>query len=89
MRLLADAEAARAFLLRDAALWAWPLCMLGPREWPYARLWVDDPPASRSVVANEVPQSPLDGGSAGLWVLDHPGWGGGVQAFGQVGALTG
>lgn len=67
MRLLADPGAARAFLRRDVPLWAWPLCTLGSREWPYARLWVDD--------ANQP--------AAGLWVFDHPSWGGSVQAFGS------
>lgn len=66
MRLLADPEAARKFLRRDLALWAWPLCTLGPREWPFVRLWVDDPRRLK----------------AGLWVFDHPSWGGSVQAFG-------
>jgi ribosomal protein S18 acetylase RimI-like enzyme len=68
MRLLADPGAARDFLRRDVPLWAWPLCTLGSREWPYARLWVDD----------------LDRPEAGLWVFDHPIWGGSVQAFGGV-----
>ena len=67
MRLLADPDAARAFLRQDVPLWAWPLCTLGPREWPYARLWVDD----------------ADRPEAGLWVFDHPSWGGSVQAFGR------
>lgn len=43
MHLLADPEEARAFLTRDPALAAWPLCFLGPREWPYVRLAVDVP----------------------------------------------
>jgi ribosomal protein S18 acetylase RimI-like enzyme len=75
MRLLAEPGAARAFLRRDVPLWAWPLCTLGSREWPFARLWVDD--------AGWPGPDPR----AGLWVFDHPGWGGGVQAFGEVGVL--
>ena len=66
MRLLADLGAARRFLRQDLPLWAWPLCTLGAREWPYVRLWVDDP----------------DRPEVGLWVFDHPSWGGSVQAFG-------
>lgn len=68
MRLLTDPAAAREFLRRDAPLWAWPLCTLGAREWPFVRLWVDD----------------QDGPEAGLWVFDHPGWGGSVQGFGET-----
>jgi ribosomal protein S18 acetylase RimI-like enzyme len=66
MRLLADSGSARTFLRQDVPLWAWPLCTLGAREWPYVRLWVDD----------------LDRPEAGLWLFDHPSWGGSVQAFG-------
>lgn len=73
MRLLAEPGAARAFLRRDAPLWSWPLCTLGSREWPYVRLWVDDA---------DVPE-------AGLWVFDHPSWGGSVQAFGASAVLEG
>jgi ribosomal protein S18 acetylase RimI-like enzyme len=76
VRLLADPDTARRFLRRDLPLWAWPLCTLGAREWPYARLWVED--------ADEAGAAPL----AGLWVFDHPGWGGGVQAFGDPTALA-
>jgi ribosomal protein S18 acetylase RimI-like enzyme len=68
MRLLADPGPARAFLRRDLPLWAWPLCTLGPHEWPFVRLWVDD----------------ADGREAGLWVFEHPRWGGGVHAFGDL-----
>jgi ribosomal protein S18 acetylase RimI-like enzyme len=75
VRLLADPTAARGFLRRDLPLWAWPLCTLGPREWPYVRLWVDEP------------EHPADDPPAGLWIFDHPGWGGGVQAFGEAAAL--
>jgi hypothetical protein len=71
MRLLADPGAARAFLRRDVPLWAWPLCTLGSREWPYVRLWVDDG----------------DRPEAGLWTFDHPAWGGSVQAFGAAATL--
>ena len=73
MRLLADASAARAFLRQDVPLWAWPLCTLGSREWPFARLWVDDE----------------DRPEAGLWVFDHPSWGGSVQAFGPPSTVDG
>jgi ribosomal protein S18 acetylase RimI-like enzyme len=73
VRLLADPAAARGFLKQDLPLWAWPLCTLGPREWPYVRLWVEDAG---------------DGIGAGLWVFDHPGWGGGVQAFGEATVLA-
>src|SRR5437763_10529109 len=41
MKLLTDPEAAHAFLSRDRPLGAWPLCFLGPRDWPHARLWTD------------------------------------------------
>src|SRR4051812_43084497 len=75
VRLLADPAAARGFLRRDLPLWAWPLCTLGPREWPYVRLWVDEA------------DGPDGAPPAGLWIFDHPGWGGGVQAFGEVAAL--
>jgi ribosomal protein S18 acetylase RimI-like enzyme len=75
VRLLADPTAARAFLRRDLPLWAWPLCTLGPREWPYVRLWVDDG------------DRPGSASGAGLWIFDHPGWGGGVQAFGETAAV--
>jgi ribosomal protein S18 acetylase RimI-like enzyme len=75
VRLLADPAAARRFLRRDLPLWAWPLCTLGPREWPYVRLWVEDEDR-----ADEAART-------GLWVFDHPGWGGGVQAFGEVEVL--
>jgi ribosomal protein S18 acetylase RimI-like enzyme len=68
MRLLVDPGVARAFMRRDLPLWAWPLCTLGPREWPYVRLWVDD----------------ADQPETGLWVFDHPSWGGSVQAFGTT-----
>jgi ribosomal protein S18 acetylase RimI-like enzyme len=71
MRLLAEPGSARAFLRQDVPLWAWPLCTLGSREWPYVRLWVDDE----------------DRPEAGLWVFDHPSWGGSVQAFGAVDEL--
>ena len=71
MRLLADPGAARAFLRRDVPLWAWPLCTLGSREWQYVRLWVDDG----------------DRPKAGLWMFDHPSWGGSVQAFGAAATL--
>lgn len=71
MRLLAEPDAARAFLRRDVPLWAWPLCTLGAREWPFVRLWVDDP----------------DRPEAGLWVFDHPTWGGSVQTFGPPATL--
>jgi len=77
VRLLAGPDAARAFLRRDLPLWAWPLCTLGAREWPYVRLWVED--------VERVGDTPR----AGLWVFDHPAWGGGVQAFGEVAALAG
>jgi ribosomal protein S18 acetylase RimI-like enzyme len=73
VRLLADPDAARAFLRQDVPLWAWPLCTLGSREWPYARLWVDD----------------ADRPEAGLWVFDHPSWGGSVQAFGPPSTVDG
>jgi ribosomal protein S18 acetylase RimI-like enzyme len=73
VRLLADPGAARAFLRRDVPLWAWPLCTLGSGEWPYARLWVDDE----------------DRPEAGLWIFDHPSWGGSVQAFGPPATLDG
>jgi ribosomal protein S18 acetylase RimI-like enzyme len=69
MRLLTDPEAAHEFLSRDRPLGAWPLCFLGPADWPHARLWIDD----------------LTG--AGLWVFDHPWWGGSVQAFGGPAGL--
>ena len=71
MRLLAEPDAARLFLRQDVPLWAWPLCTLGAREWPFVRLWVDD----------------LDRPEAGLWVFDHPSWGGSVQAFGPPATL--
>jgi len=71
MRLLADPGAARTFLRLDVPLWAWPLCTLGAREWPFVRLWVDD----------------LDDPTAGLWIFDHPSWGGSVQAFGPPATL--
>ena len=80
MRLLADPVAARVFLRRDLPLWAWPLCTLGPREWPYVRLWVDDADNPGSPAPSAMP-------GAGLWVFDHPGWGGGVQAFGEAAAV--
>lgn len=70
MRLLADPAAARAFLLRDAVLSAWPLCFLGSRDWPYVSFLADE------------------AGAAGLWVLDHPWWGGSVQALGEPPALA-
>ena len=99
MRLLADPEDARAFLRRDPALWAWPLCTLGAREWPYVRLWAESvvesaaggEPCTESTTAPPATArgcSPLDGGPAGVWVLDHPGWGGGLQAFGEADALA-
>ena len=103
VRLLADSEDARAFLRRDPALWAWPLCTLGAREWPYVRLWVESGAEGRvereaggehcteSPTDQPAPArgcSPLDGGPAGVWVLDHPGWGGGLQAFGEADALA-
>src|SRR5205823_13878106 len=69
MRLLTDPEAAHEFLSRDRPLGAWPLCFLGPADWPHARLWTDDATG------------------AGLWVFDHPWWGGSVQAFGGPAAL--
>jgi len=69
MKLLTDPEAAREFLSRDRALGAWPLCFIGPADWPHARLWTDE----------------VTG--AGLWVFDHPWWGGSVQAFGGPAAL--
>jgi ribosomal protein S18 acetylase RimI-like enzyme len=75
VRLLADPAAARRFLRRDLPLWAWPLCTLGPREWPYVRLWV----------AHE--DSPEGAPQTGLWIFDHPGWGGGLQAFGETAVL--
>jgi ribosomal protein S18 acetylase RimI-like enzyme len=90
VRLLADAAVARVFLRRDLPLWAWPLCTLGSREWPYVRLWVDDAAEGDGA---DTPGDGADGpgGSgcprAGLWVFEHPGWGGGVQAFGEVAAL--
>jgi ribosomal protein S18 acetylase RimI-like enzyme len=93
VRLLRNADDARAFLRRDLPLWAWPLCTLGAREWPFVRLWVqggtlpgaeddalDSPPAQPEA-------SPLAGGPAGVWLLDHPEWGGGLQAFGDVAVL--
>ncbi|MCC7371151.1 MAG: GNAT family N-acetyltransferase [Chloroflexi bacterium] len=88
MRLIADATQARVYLRQDRPLWAWPLCTLGPREWPYVRLWVQgcEPPL-RDRPADERPGSPLGGGAAGLWTLDHPAWGGGLQAFGETAAL--
>ncbi|MFN8636324.1 MAG: GNAT family N-acetyltransferase [Chloroflexota bacterium] len=92
MRLLANAAAARAYLSRDVPLWAWPLCTLGAREWPYVRLWVDGEPSperdSLTGASDAAARTALrDGVEAGLWVFDHPGWGGGVQAFGDVSAL--
>jgi ribosomal protein S18 acetylase RimI-like enzyme len=94
MRLLADADAARAYLRCDLALWAWPICTLGSREWPFVRLWVQAGTDDTSGVPDTQPEyghtderSPLEGGPAGLWILDHPGWGGGLQAFGEVAAL--
>jgi ribosomal protein S18 acetylase RimI-like enzyme len=71
MRLLASPDEARAFLRRDLPLWAWPLCTLGPREWAFARLWVDD----------------LDRPEAGIWIFDHPTWGGSVQMFGPASTI--
>ena len=92
MRLVGDAEAARAYLRRDMPLWAWPICTLGPREWPFVRLWVasgtvtdPDEPVRYTNKNSEI--SPLAGGPAGVWILDHPGWGGGLQAFGDVTVL--
>ena len=79
VRLLADPAAARAFLRRDLPLWAWPLCTLGPREWPYVRLWVEPEDGPEATA----PRQP------GLWIFDHPSWGGGVQAFGEAAALDG
>lgn len=97
MRLLAGAEEARAYLRRDLPLWAWPICTLGPREWPFVRLWVqggaaDDPGTPEDASADGPPHeracaSPLVGGAAGVWVLDHPGWGGGLQAYGEPAVL--
>src|SRR6188474_1848543 len=71
--LLADPDAARAFLRQDVPLWAWPLCTLGSREWPFAQLWVDD----------------ADQPEAGLWVFNHPSRGGSVQAFGPPSTVEG
>jgi ribosomal protein S18 acetylase RimI-like enzyme len=83
VRLLGDPAEARAFLRHDLPLWAWPLCTLGAREWPYVRLWVEDDPRGRPE-----PDAATDATSApGLWIFDHPGWGGGVQAFGDVAAI--
>jgi len=42
MKLLKDPDAASAFLNRDRPLGTWPLCFLGPADWPHARLWVDE-----------------------------------------------
>jgi ribosomal protein S18 acetylase RimI-like enzyme len=91
VRLLADPAAARRFLHQDLPLWAWPLCTLGPREWPYVRLWVEDPAApaegTQAAPDGHSAAGPAEAAQAGLWVFDHPGWGGGVQAFGEVAAL--
>lgn len=43
MKLLTDPEAAQAYLRRDVALSAWPLCFLGPRDWPHVRFLLDAP----------------------------------------------
>jgi ribosomal protein S18 acetylase RimI-like enzyme len=88
VRLLVDANEARAYLRRDLPLWAWPICTLGSREWPFVRLWVQtdtagDPDAPPTRPEHARSCSPLDGGPAGVWLLDHPGWGGGLQAFGE------
>jgi ribosomal protein S18 acetylase RimI-like enzyme len=82
VRLLGNPDDARAFLRRDLPLWAWPLCTLGPREWPFVRLWADGAPAG----------GPAEGAtrqaSSGIWVFDHPAWGGSLQAFGDQRALA-
>src|SRR4051794_27175743 len=72
VRLLADPTAARAFLRQDVPLWAWPLCTLGPREWPYVRLWVDDGDEPGGGTGGAGGAS--GAGGAGLWIFDHPGW---------------
>jgi ribosomal protein S18 acetylase RimI-like enzyme len=64
IRLLVDPEDARQFLNRDRPLCAWPLCFLGPADWPHVRLWADETTG------------------AGLWLFDHPWWGGSVQVIG-------
>lgn len=94
MRRLADPAAARAFLLRDPALGAWPLCFLGPRDWPYIQLWTGDsgpdaagPDPAGPEAAGPDPAGPDPPGVA-LWVFDHPWWGGSVQAFGGPPALA-
>jgi ribosomal protein S18 acetylase RimI-like enzyme len=79
VRLLGNPGEARAFLQRDLPLWAWPLCTLGPREWPFVRLWADRAPDGDADAAIENSQPP----ASGVWVFDHPAWGGSVQAFGE------
>jgi len=82
VRLLGDPGEARAFLRRDLPLWAWPLCTLGPREWPFVRLWADGAPDEWGAEAGD-----SGGPSSGVWVFDHPAWGGSVQAFGDPAVL--
>ena len=36
-----DREQVRAFLDRDRTWAAWPLCSLGPDDWPHSRFWLD------------------------------------------------
>ncbi len=79
VRHLGNPDEARAFLRCDPPLWAWPLCTLGPREWPFVRLWADRAPNGNADAGVEDDQQP----ASGVWVFDHPAWGGSVQAFGD------
>lgn len=106
VRLLSTPDEARAFLRRDAPLWAWPLCTLAARDWPFVRLWTDDSDGVGRVAAVDpaggtpgrqlgptptpTPSARVGAGAgpAGVWIFDHPSWGGSVQAFGDAVALA-